>query len=36
VGLWSQYAAPNQPGTDNDSSYNWAVVEFNGYNETGI
>lgn len=35
VGLWSQYAAPGQPGTD-ASSYNWVVVEFNGFNETGL
>jgi len=35
VGLWSQYAAPGQPGTDNTSNYNWVVVEFNGMSETG-
>lgn len=41
VGLWSQYAgargaASGQPGTDNTSNYNWAVVAFNGNQETGI
>jgi len=36
VGLWSQYAPAGSPGTDNDSNYNWVVVEFNGGNEAGI
>lgn len=36
VGLWSQYAPAGSPGTDNDSDYNWVVVEFNGANEAGI
>lgn len=36
VGLWSQYAPSGQPGTDDASNYNWVVVEFNGFNETGI
>lgn len=28
-GLWSDYAPPGAPGTDNTSAYNWAVVTFN-------
>jgi hypothetical protein len=36
VGLWSQFAPAGSPGTDDASSYNWAVVEFNGANEAGI
>ena len=36
TGLWSQYARSGQPGTDDSSNYNWAVLEFNGLNETGI
>lgn len=39
TGLWSQYQTKNGigtlPGTDNASSYNWAVVEFNGNNALG-
>lgn len=36
VGLWSQYQrATGQPGTDNASNYNWAVVEWNGNNALG-
>lgn len=27
--LWSDYAPPGSPGTDNSSNYNWAVVTFN-------
>lgn len=37
VGLWSQYQRANgQPGTDNASNFNWAVVEFNFPSQTGI
>jgi hypothetical protein len=37
VGLWSQYQRQSgQPGTDNTTSFNWGVVEFNGNQETGI
>lgn len=37
VGLWSQYQRGRDlPGTDNTSSFNWAVVEFNLPNQTGI
>lgn len=36
VGLWSQYQRNNgQPGTDNASNYNWAVVAFNGNDALG-
>lgn len=28
-GLWSDYAPPGSPGTDNSNPYNWAVVTFN-------
>lgn len=28
-GLWSDYAPPGSPGTDNSSAFNWAVVTFN-------
>lgn len=34
-GLWSQYAAPGTPGTDDASNYNWVVVSFNSDAETG-
>lgn len=41
VGLWSQYAgrravSAGQPGTDDTTTFNWGVVEFNGEQETGI
>lgn len=36
VGLWSQFASAGSPGTDDTTSYNWVVVEFNGANEAGI
>lgn len=40
VGLWSQYVGRNSrgtvPGTDDTSNFNWAVVEFNGNQETGL
>ena len=29
VGLWSQFAPPGSQGTDDTSSYNWAVVALN-------
>jgi len=29
VGLWSQFAPPGSQGTDDASSYNWAVVALN-------
>lgn len=39
VGLWSQYVGKNSigtvPGSDNATSYNWAVVEFNGNGALG-
>ena len=34
-GLWSDYSAPNQPGTDDASSYNWVVVSFNSQDHLG-
>lgn len=36
VGLWSQYTPAGSPGADNDTDYNWVVVEFNGNNEAGL
>lgn len=35
-GLWSSYAPPGQPGTDDTSNYNIAVVSFNAQQATGL
>lgn len=35
VDLWSARTLSGQEGTDNSSSYNWVVVRFNAYGETG-
>lgn len=34
IGLWSQFA-PNSPGAE-AGQFNWGVVEFNGFNVTGV
>jgi hypothetical protein len=36
VGLWSDYAPPGAPGTDNTTAYNWIVVEANPLQKQGI
>ena len=36
VKLWSDVAAAGQPGTDDSSSYNWGVFEFNAAQTTGL
>jgi hypothetical protein len=36
VGLWSDYAPPTAPGTDNTSTYNWVIVEANNSQNQGI